>query len=104
MTLTLPLTKPLEISALTSAMKSVVAEVEGLSHLGTTLQVRRLTRDFTTTEIQQLTQALADHDAAAIQQARAARFTLQATERAKLPANLTLPERIRRLEIILNLD
>lgn len=60
--------------------------------------------DFTDADRAALDAVIAAHDADAIVSARAARIAFRASERAKRPETLTLPERVRRLETMLDLD
>ena len=102
--LSLPKTKPVELSTLTSEMKAVVPSLEGLSDGGAMLDIRRLTGDFTPAETTLITQALAAHDALALQQAEAAREAFEAAEKAKDPKTLSDKERLTRLELLLGVD
>ena len=70
--LTLPKTKTIELSALTSAIQKVVPELEGMSDHGTTLDIRRLTGDFTPDEEKLISQEIASHDATAIRDEKSA--------------------------------
>jgi len=69
----LPLTRPVELAALTREMKAVVPELAGLGEQPTALIVTPLTRQFTSQEEAAITQAYAVHDALAIRQANASR-------------------------------
>lgn len=101
----LPLTKPVELAVLTSAMKQLVPSLEGLSDLGTELDIRSLSEQpFTPAEEAQLQQVLAVHDVVLIRQRRQQRGQRQQVARQTNPTTLSLPERVARLELLLNVD
>ena len=97
-------TKMIDVTELTSEVKRQVAALEGVDLLIDRVVFRRLTGDFDVSERSLIDAAVAAHDADAIRQTRAARQVAQAVARAKQPATLTLPERVARLELALNLD
>ena len=103
--LLLPRPATVQMAELTTALKAAVPALEGLSDRGTAIEARRLANtDFSPAEQTALSGGIAAHDGAAIVMAKAARRALKASERAKVPAGLTLPERITRLEILFDAD
>lgn len=102
----IPLTKPVELSVLTDAIRRRVPAVSGLgiAEGGTQLIIRRFAGQLTPAEVAIIQEEVDAHDAAAIAQARAARETLRTSERAKSPLSLSLVERVRRVEVILGVE
>jgi hypothetical protein len=95
-------TKPIEIEALTEAMKRAVPSVTGLSDHGMILVVHGVS--LTSAEVIILDGVYASHDAVKIQQDRHAAQVALETERKKDPAALSILERLHRIEMILHLE
>ena len=90
---------------LTEALRAVVPSVEGISvpRLGTTVTIRAM-GVFTPGQEAQVTAACLAYNDAAQTAAKLVRETAQRIARAQNPAVLTMPQRVARLELILNLD
>ena len=100
----LPSTKPVEVGALHAELVRAGVPVNGVYAVEGGWRVWREGAAFTDDEQARMRQAEAAHDAVAVVSARAIRERQRQDEQRKNPATLTLPERVRRLEIIGGLD
>lgn len=99
-----PIAKAIVASVLCAAIKADMEAFEGMAVYPDHLQFRRLTGEFTPAEQAVITTFVTAHDAARIMQERHVAAEHRSIERKKHPAALTLPERVARIEAILNIE
>ena len=97
-------TKPVMLLALTQAMKQLVPALDGIADHGSTLVVTRLTGEFTEAEQQIIQTVWMNHDAEVIQADQAKKLEKVQKAKAKNPTQLTLAERVQRIEDILEVN
>lgn len=99
--MTVPTTIRAEGAELTVALLAAVPSVEGLRVDPLSVEVYGA---FTPAESAMLQAVVTAHNGDAVRAAKAAKALQRRQEHAKNPATLTLPERVRRLEILSNVD
>jgi len=99
-----PIAKEIELTELTSSIKKVVPQLEGMGRDPGVLVVRRLTGDFTDLEKSAILSEINSHDALAIRQAKKDKENLKKAELKKDPSTIPLMDRLRRVELFLGID
>lgn len=100
----LPWTSPVDAAALTRELVAGGLPLLGLTVEPTQVVLRRTTGAFTAGELTTAQTVLTAHNVAALQAAEAATQALRRAERNKNPLTLTLPDRVRRLEILMGAE
>lgn len=102
--MTIPKTKKVDLTEFAIQAKKRVPGMDGMDERKTEIVIRRLSGDFTDAERTAILDEWNKHDYDVVKAQKDARLAYRKEWREKDPSLLTLPDRIKRLEIYLDLD